>query len=48
MMFTVRFWLIVFILIDLLLAWWSAKCRDICKVIILCTVALGGMMSLYM
>jgi hypothetical protein len=48
MMFTVRFWLIVFIFIDLLLAWWYAKCRDICKVIIFCTVALGDMMSLYM
>ena len=48
MMLTVRLWLIVFISIDLLLAWRYAKCRDICKVIIFCTVALGGMMSLYM
>lgn len=40
------FWLAVFMLIDLLLAWYYANDRDICKVVIFCTAAICGMLSL--
>lgn len=46
MIFSLKNWLAVFILIDLLLAWRYTNDRDICKVVIFCTAAICGMMSL--
>lgn len=46
MIFLSKLLLAVFMLIDLLLAWRYAKGRDICKVVIFCTAAICGMMSL--
>ena len=46
MIFPLKLWLAVFIIIDLLLAWRYANNRDICKVVILCTAAICGMLSL--
>lgn len=46
MIFSLKLWLAVFISIDLFSAWWYAKSRDICKVVIFCTAAICGMLSL--
>lgn len=46
MIFPLKLWSAVFIIIDLLLAWRYANNRDICKVVILCTAAICGMLSL--
>lgn len=46
MIFSLKLLLAVFILIDLLLAWRHANDRDICKVVIFCTAAICGVMSL--
>nr|DAE45153.1 MAG TPA: hypothetical protein [Caudoviricetes sp.] len=46
MIFSLKLLLAVFILIDLLLAWRYANDRDICKVVIFCTAAICGVMSL--
>lgn len=46
MIFSLKFWLAVFIFIDMLLAWQYANDRNICKVVILCTAAICGVMSL--
>lgn len=40
MIFSIRFWLGVFGIIDLILAWQYAKDQDICKVVIMCTAAI--------
>lgn len=44
MIFSLKLWLAVFIFIDLFSAWWYAKGRDICKVVIKCL--LNGMPEL--
>lgn len=41
-----EFWLEVLIIIDLLMAWWYAKDRNVCKVVIMCTAAICGTMGL--
>lgn len=46
MIFSLKLLLAVFILIDLLLAYRYANDRDICKVVIFCTAAICGVMSL--
>lgn len=46
MTFSLKLLLAVFMLIDLLLAWRYANDRDICKVVIFCTAAICGVMSL--
>ena len=46
MIFSLKLWLAVFISIDLFSAWWYAKGQDICKVVIFCTAAICGMLSL--
>ena len=46
MIFSLKLWLAVFISIDLFSAWRYANDRDICKVVIFCTAAICGMMSL--
>jgi len=46
MIFSLKLLLAVFMLIDLLLAWRYANDRDICKVVIFCTAAICGVMSL--
>lgn len=46
MIFSLKLLLAVFMLIDLLLAWRYANDRDICKVVIFCTAAICGMLSL--
>lgn len=46
MIFSLKICLAVFMLIDLLMAWRYAKGRDICKVVIFCTAAICGMLSL--
>jgi hypothetical protein len=46
MIFSLKFWLAVFMLIDMLLAWQYANDRNICKVVILCTAAICGTLSL--
>lgn len=40
MIFSLKLWLAVFIFIDLFSAWWYAKGRDVCKVVIFCTAAI--------
>lgn len=44
MIFSLKLWLAVFIFIDLFSAWWYAKGRDICKVVIFCTAAICGIL----
>ena len=46
MIFSIQFWLEVIIIIDMLFAWWHAKDQNICKVVIMCTAAICGMLSL--
>lgn len=46
MIFSLKFWLAVFIFIDLLSALYYANDRNICKVVIFCTAAICGMLSL--
>ena len=46
MIFSIQFWLAVFIFIDLFSAWWYANGRDIRKVVIMCTAAICGMIGL--
>ena len=46
MIFSLKLLLAVFMLIDLLSAWRYANDRDICKVVIFCTAAICGMLSL--
>ena len=46
MICSLKLLLAVFMLIDLLLAWRYANDRDICKVVIFCTAAICGVMSL--
>lgn len=46
MIFSLKFWLAVFIFIDLLSALHYTNDRDICKVVIFCTAAICCMLSL--
>lgn len=46
MIFSLKICLAVFMLIDLLSAWHYANDQDICKVVIFCTAAVCGMLSL--